>query len=172
MTLDLKGYIRTVPDFPQKGVLFRDISPLLADPNAWHTAIDRLAERVRTYQPNILMGLDARGFLVAAPLAYKLGIGFCMARKPGKLPWETVQQTYTLEYGKNALEISKDTLQKGQNVLICDDLLATGGTANAAKQLIEKCGAKPIALACLIELEELSGRKVLGDLAVEALMAY
>lgn len=170
--MNFKDYIRDVPDFPRPGIVFRDISPLLADPEAWQAAVNALAEIVEEVKPDMLAGIDARGFLLAAPLAYKLGIGFSMVRKKGKLPWETIDHTYELEYGNDHIELHADAFKKGAKVLICDDLLATGGTAAATKVLIEKCGAEPVGLLCLIELEGLGGREKLDDLPVKALMHY
>lgn len=170
--MDLKDFIRDVPDFPKAGVMFRDISPLLANPAAWRQAIDALAERIAPYKPDALAGIDARGFLLAAPLAYKMGIGFTMVRKRGKLPWKTVDHTYELEYGSDTLELHADAFTAGQRVVVCDDLLATGGTAEAAVQLIKKCNGVPVALACLMGLRGLGGAKKLAPLPVEALLSY
>ena len=170
--MDLKQFIRDVPDFPKEGIMFRDISPLLADPKAWQYAIDQMAERVAAHKPDMLAGIDARGFLLAAPLAYKMGIGYAMVRKKGKLPWQTIDYTYELEYGNDHIELHADAFPKGSKVVICDDLLATGGTAGATQILIDKCGASPVALACLIELQGLGGREKLGGLPVETLLTY
>lgn len=170
--MDLKQFIRDVPDFPKEGIMFRDISPLLADPKAWQYAVDQMAERIAYYKPDMLAGIDARGFLLAAPLAYKMGIGYAMVRKKGKLPWQTIDYTYELEYGNDHIELHADAFPKGSRVVVCDDLLATGGTAGATQILIDKCGASPVALACLIELEGLGGREKLGGLPVEALLKY
>ena len=149
--MDLKQFIRDVPDFPKEGIMFRDISPLLADPKAWSHALDQMAERIAPYKPDMLAGIDARGFLLAAPLADRMGIGFAMVRKKGKLPWQTIDYTYELEYGNDHIELHADAFPKGARVVICDDLLATGGTAGATQILIDKCGASPVALACLID---------------------
>lgn len=170
--LNLKDYIRDVPDFPKPGILFRDISPLLADGTAWRAAIDQMCELIAPYKPDVLAGIDARGFLVAAPVAYKMGIGFTMVRKSGKLPWHTVDQTYDLEYGQDHIQLHADAFEKGQRVVICDDLLATGGTAAAAKSLVTACGGTPVALACLIELAGLNGRDRLGEMPVASLLTY
>lgn len=169
--LDLKTLIRDVPDFPKPGIMFRDISPLLAHSQGWAQAIDTLAGQVAALKPDFLAGIDARGFLVAAPLAYKLGVGFCMVRKKGKLPWKTVQHTYDLEYGSDRIELNADAFPAGARVLICDDLLATGGTADAACTLVRKIGGQPIGLACLIELEGLGGRARVG-VPVHPLLTY
>ncbi|MBI1362656.1 MAG: adenine phosphoribosyltransferase [Proteobacteria bacterium] len=167
----LKKLIRDVPNFPKEGILFRDISPLLADGEGWRKAVDEMAERVAKYKPDMLAGIDARGFLVAAPVAYKLGIGFAMVRKKGKLPWKTVEHTYELEYGSDTLQLNADAFAQGQRVVICDDLLATGGTAGAAVELVRKTGGNPVALACLIELAGLGGAAKLG-IPSESLLVY
>ena len=171
MTINLKTLIRDVPDFPKPGILFRDISPLLADPKGWAQAVDEMAERIAGYKPDMLAGIDARGFLVAAPVACKLGIGFTMVRKKGKLPWKTVEHTYELEYGSDTLQLNADAFEGGQRVVICDDLLATGGTAAAAVELVRKTGGDPVALACLIELADLGG-KVKVHIPTESLLIY
>lgn len=170
--MDLKDYIRDVPDFPKPGILFRDISPLLATPDAWQKAVNELCIRVARHKPDVLVGIDARGFLVAAPVAYRLGVGFSMLRKKGKLPWKTVERTYELEYGTDTLQLNADAIKPGQRVVICDDLLATGGTAEAAIKLVQDCGGKPVALACLIELADLNGRTRLADVEVNSLLVY
>ena len=170
--MDFKNFIRDVPDFPKEGIVFRDISPLLGHAQAWQAAVDDLTQKATSFKPDMLVGIDARGFLVAAPLAYQLGLGFSMVRKKGKLPWHTVDHTYALEYGNDQIELHADAFKKGAKVLICDDLLATGGTAAAAKKLIEKCDAQPVGLLCLIELQGLGGREKLDGLPVESLMTY
>lgn len=170
--MDFKSYIRDVPDFPKKGIVFRDISPLLENPEAWRAAVDSLTEKAGVFKPDMLAGIDARGFLLAAPLSYAMNTGFSMVRKKGKLPWETIDHTYDLEYGSDQVELHADAFNKGARILICDDLLATGGTAAATKTLIEKTGAEPVGLLCLIELQGLGGREALGGLPVSALMTY
>ena len=170
--MDLKQFIRDVPDFPKPGILFRDISPLLENGEAWQTAVNHMAMRVARHRADVLAGIDARGFLVAAPIAYKLGIGFTMVRKKGKLPWQKVSHTYELEYGSDTLELHEGAFKPGQRVVVCDDLLATGGTAGATLDLVRKCGGEPVAFACLIELADLKGREKLGGLPVEALLTY
>ena len=170
--MDLKDHIRGIPDFPKPGILFYDISTLLANPDAWQVAMGRMAKMVSKQQPDILAGLDARGFLVAAPLALKLGLGFTMVRKKGKLPGETIQYEYDLEYGSNTVEIQTDCVQPGQKVMILDDLLATGGTMEAAIKLFEEAGAEVVGTACMIELTFLNGRERLGDIPCEVLMQY
>lgn len=170
--MNLKDHIRGIPDFPKEGILFYDISTLLAHPDAWQVAMGRLAKIVSRHQPDILAGLDARGFLVAAPLALKLGLGFTMVRKKGKLPGETLSYNYDLEYGSNTVEIQKDCIQPGQRVVILDDLLATGGTLNAAVNLFKQAGAEVVGTACMIELSFLNGREQLGDIPCDCLVSY
>lgn len=170
--MDIKDHIRGIPDFPKPGILFYDISTLLAEPDAWQVAMGRMANMVGRYNPDILAGIDARGFLVAAPLALKLGCGFTMVRKKGKLPGETIAYDYDLEYGSDTIEIQADAIKPGQRVVILDDLLATGGTLEAAVNLFKNVGADVVATACLIELTFLNGRKRLGDIPFEALVTY
>ncbi len=169
--MDLKDHIRTIPDFPKPGILFYDISTLLMHPAAWQTTVQRLAEAVRPHKPHLLAGIESRGFLVAAPLALELGIGFVMIRKQGKLPGATVPFTYDLEYGSDTIEIHADAVEPGQRVVILDDLLATGGTMNATAQLLRKCGAEVCAAACIIELTFLAGRSRV-DIPITTLIAY
>jgi len=169
--MNLKDHIRAVPDFPKPGILFYDISTLLRHPDAWQVAMGRLASAVRSYQPDILAGIESRGFLLAAPLALKLGCGFVMIRKPGKLPGPTIGLDYGLEYGTDRIEIQEDAVRPGQRVVIVDDLLATGGTMAAGIELLGRVGAVVPAAAVLIELTFLGGRERLS-VPVEALMAY
>lgn len=169
--MDLKDHIRHVPDFPKPGILFYDISTLLADADAWQVAMGRLARIVRGFQPDLLVGIESRGFLVAAPLALKLGCGFVMVRKKGKLPGRTIPFEYDLEYGTDIVEIQEDAIQKGQRVVVLDDLLATGGTLGASIGLLRGVGADVVGAACLIELTFLNGRNRL-DVPFEALVAY
>jgi adenine phosphoribosyltransferase len=156
--MDLKQHIRAIPDFPKPGIRFYDISTLLAHPKAWHATVERLAEAVRPHRPDLLVGIESRGFLVAAPLAYTLGSGFAMVRKKGKLPGKTVSYTYDLEYGSDTIEVQEDAIEPGQRVVILDDLLATGGTMQAAIELVRRQGGTPTAGACIIELAFLNGR--------------
>ena len=169
--MDLKDHIRSIPDFPKPGILFYDISTLLAHPKAWHTAIERLADLIRPHKPDVLAGIESRGFLLAAPLAVALGTGFVMLRKQGKLPGITVRHTYALEYGTDTIEIQADAIDKGKRVVLVDDLLATGGTMAAAITLLEQVGAVVPSAACIIELTFLEGRKRLSA-PVEALLQY
>ena len=170
-TIDLKKHIRSIPDFPKPGILFYDISTLLAHAKARHTTIERIADAVRPYKPDVLAGIESRGFLIAAPLAVALGTGFVMLRKQGKLPGITVRHTYALEYGTDTIEIQADAVTKGTRVVLVDDLLATGGTMSAAVTLLEQVGAVVPAAACIIELSFLEGRKRL-KVPVEALLEY
>ena len=169
--IDLKQHIRSIPDFPKSGILFYDISTLLAHAKAWHVAIERMTEVIRPYKPDLLAGIESRGFLVAAPLALALGTGFVMLRKKGKLPGLTVRHTYALEYGTDTIEIQHDAIKKGQRVVLVDDLLATGGTMAAAITLLRQIGAVVPAAACIIELDFLEGRKRL-DVPVASLLNY
>ncbi len=170
--MDLKDHIRAIPDFPKEGILFYDISTLLAHADAWQVALGRMAKMVGQYQPDILAGIESRGFLVAAPLASRLGLGFTMIRKKGKLPGDTIGHEYDLEYGTDTIEIQSDAIEKGQRVVILDDLLATGGTMAASVELLKKVGAEVVGSACIIELAFLNGREKLNDVPFDALMAY
>lgn len=167
--MNLRDHIRTIPDFPKPGILFYDISPLLAHAGAWQATMDKLAEVVTPHRPDLLAGIESRGFLIAAPLALRLGLGFIMVRKQGKLPGETVPFTYDLEYGTDTIEIQADAVEPGQKVVLIDDLLATGGTMAAATELLRSSGARVMGGACLIELEFLEGRKRL-DIPLSALL--
>jgi adenine phosphoribosyltransferase len=169
--MDLKQHIRAVPDFPKPGILFYDISTLLAHPDAWQVALGRLSRIVSAYQPDVLAGIESRGFLVAAPLAAKLGIGFCMVRKPGKLPGEVISHEYELEYGSDTIQIQSDAIAPGQRVVVLDDLLATGGTLGASLALFDKVGARVVGAACIIELTFLGGREKVG-VPFDALIQY
>jgi adenine phosphoribosyltransferase len=169
--MDLKDHIRAVPDFPIPGILFYDISTLLADAEAWQVALSRMAKIVSKYQPDMLAGIESRGFLVAAPLASRLGLGFTMVRKKGKLPGKTVAHEYALEYGTDTIEIQDDCVKPGQRVVILDDLLATGGTLAASVDLFNKVGAEVVGTTCIIELTFLGGRKKL-DVPFDALASY
>ena len=168
---DLKKHIRSIPDFPKPGILFYDISTLLAHAKAWHATIERMADAIRPYKPDVLAGVESRGFLLAAPLALALGTGFVMLRKQGKLPGTTVRHTYALEYGTDTIEIQQDAIKKGARVALIDDLLATGGTMAAAVTLLENVGGIVPVAACVIELTFLDGRKRL-KVPVETLLKY
>ncbi len=169
--MDLKQHIRGIADFPKPGILFYDISTLLRHADAWQVAMGRLAKAVAPARPDLLAGVESRGFLMAAPLASKLGCGFLMLRKPGKLPGRTVSLEYELEYGSDSLHIQADAIEPGQRVVVVDDLLATGGTLAAAVALLRKVGADVVAAAVIIELLSLHGRDRLG-VPVSALVAY
>lgn len=169
--MDLKDHMRSFPDFPKPGVLFYDISSLLAHPDAWQVAMGRLARQVLRHHPDILAGIESRGFLAAAPLALKLGCGFIMVRKQGKLPGPTIPHEYDLEYGTDVIEIQEDAVEPGQRVVILDDLLATGGTLAASVELLRKVGAEVVGAACIIELAFLGGRSKL-DIPFTSLICY
>jgi adenine phosphoribosyltransferase len=169
--MNLKDHIRGVPDFPKPGILFYDISTLLRHADAWQVAMGRMARTVSAYQPDLLAGIESRGFLLAAPLALKLGCGFVMLRKRGKLPWTTIGLDYALEYGSDRIEIQADAVIPGQRVVVVDDLLATGGTMSAGIELLRQVGAEVPAAVALIELTFLGGRERL-DVPFDSLVAY
>ncbi|MHB1206058.1 MAG: adenine phosphoribosyltransferase [Rhodospirillaceae bacterium] len=169
--MDLKKHIRQIPDFPKPGINFFDISTLIRHAEAWRTTIDRMADMVRPWKPDMLAAIDARGFLVAAPLAIPLGCGTIMIRKSGKLPGKVRSHSYGLEYGTDVVEIQHDAVEPGQRVVIIDDLLATGGTIAAAAALLRGSGANVVGAACLIELSFLKARAKL-DMPFAALVTY
>jgi len=170
--LDFKDYIRVIPDFPQPGIRFKDITTLLKDPVAYKAAIDELKALVKHLDIDLIAGPEARGFVIGAPLALALGVGFVPIRKSGKLPGETVEAAYDLEYGKDRLAVHKDAIKPGQKVLIADDLLATGGTIATTINLIKQLGGEVIGAAFLIELGYLDGRTKLGDIEINSLVTY
>lgn len=170
--MDLKSLIRDVPDFPKKGIVFKDITTLTKDPAGLRAAVDAIADRYSTSKIDAVVGIESRGFVFGAAVAYKLGVGFVPARKPGKLPAETVSAEYELEYGTDAIEIHRDAIERGQRILIVDDLLATGGTAAAAVELVEKLGGQIVATAFLVDLTFLNGRAKLGGHEVFSLIEY
>jgi adenine phosphoribosyltransferase len=170
--VDLEAKIRDIPDFPKQGIVFKDIMPLLADPEALHETVERLAEFAGPREPDVVLGAEARGFILGAALAYRLGCGFVAARKPGKLPWRTISAKYALEYGFDALELHADAISDGARVLVHDDLLATGGTAKAKIDLVEQLGGTVVGLAFVIELEFLNGREKLEGYDVFSLVRY
>ncbi len=172
MAEDLKDHIRSIPDFPKKGIIFRDITTLLSNGPIFKQAIDRLASNYKNHGIQKVIGIESRGFLTAAPLAYLLNAGFVPVRKRGKLPHKTNSVTYELEYGVDTLEMHHDGIEPGEKVLIADDLLATGGTAKATCELVEKSGGIVQGLAFLIELAELGGRKKLAPRSVLSLVTY
>ena len=169
--MNIKDHIRSVPDFPKPGILFYDISTLLAHAGAWRETVRQLTESLAPARPDLLVGIESRGFLVAAPLALALGCGFVMVRKRGKLPGGTVPFTYDLEYGTDTIEIQTDAVEAGQKVVVLDDLLATGGTMAAAVALCRKVGADVLSAACIIELTFLGGRDRL-DVPFDSVVAY
>ena len=170
--MEFKQFVRDVPDFPQAGVLFKDITPLLDNAQAFSRAIDAMAEPALALHPTHVLGLESRGFIFGSALAHKLGLGFVPARKPGKLPMPTFFETYASEYGESSLHIHQDAFKEGDRVLICDDVLATGGTAGAARRIIEHTGAHPVALTLFIELGFLKGRELLKGLPVFSVLTY
>jgi adenine phosphoribosyltransferase len=169
---DLKKLIREVPDYPKPGILFYDVTTLLKDKEGFHLLIDRLCGHYANRHIDVVAGIEARGFIFAPALAYRLGAGFVPVRKPKKLPSRTVQISYALEYGTDTLEIHEDAIQRGQRVLVCDDLLATGGTAAAAVELVRKLGGQVDGAAFAVELSFLNGRAKLPGLDVFSLMQY
>ena len=170
--MDLKSRIREIPDFPVKGVLFRDITTLLKDPPAFRAAINTLVDRYRDTRIDVIASIESRGHILAAPLAYELGAGFVPIRKMGKLPADKINVSYLLEYGAETLEMHTDAITPGQRVLIVDDLIATGGSASAATQLVERLGGEVVGLAFLIELVDLGGRAHLPNYDVYAVLQY
>ena len=173
MTLDLAKYVRDIPDFPKPGIVFKDITPIMADAAALDEAVRRLADAARQHGPvDVVIAAEARGFLLGPAVARELGAGFVLARKPGKLPWETVRAEYLLEYGSDALELHSDAIAEGARVLVHDDLLATGGTARALCSLVEQSGGTVLGCVFLIELGFLPGRTRLEGYDVHALLEY
>ena len=170
--MDLKTLIRDIPDFPKPGILFRDITTLLRDPKGLQYSTDALAEQVGALDPEYIVGMESRGFIFGAALAYKLGIGFIPVRKPGKLPADVHSVEYALEYGTDKLEIHRDAVVPNSRVAIVDDLIATGGTAVATAQLIQEVGGKLVGCAFVIELDALGGRSRLPDVPIIALVHY
>jgi adenine phosphoribosyltransferase len=168
----LKARIRDVPDFPEPGIVFKDIMPLLGDPVCLHEVTDLIADWAEPRKPDVILGAEARGFILGATVAYKLGCGFVAARRPGKLPWKTVSASYALEYGENSLELHADAIASGQRVLVHDDVLATGGTAKAICDLAEQLGGEIVGVAFVIELDFLEGRKQLEGHDVQSLIHY
>ncbi|MGI5990437.1 MAG: adenine phosphoribosyltransferase [Lachnospiraceae bacterium] len=168
----LEDYIRTIPDFPKKGIMFRDITTVLKDPDGLKLSIDEMTKLIGDTDFDVIVGSESRGFIFGVPIAYNLHKAFVPVRKPGKLPAETVSQSYNLEYGTATIEIHKDAIKPGQKVVIVDDLIATGGTAQAAIKLVEKLGGKVVKCVFLIELAGLEGRKLLDGYDVEAAVTY
>lgn len=170
--MDLKACIRTVPDWPAEGVRFRDITTLLQDPRAFKAAIDKFHERYREMRIDKIVGIDARGLIFGAALAYLLEVGFVPVRKKGKLPFDTIAQSYSLEYGEDQLEMHSDAIAQGEKVLIMDDLLATGGTIEASIKLVEKLGGKVLECAFVIDLPELKGRENIKEYSIFTLCEF
>lgn len=173
MNLDeIKALVRTVPDFPKEGILFRDITPVLRDPAALRAVVEHMKELCSGRKVDVVVGIESRGFMFGVPLALALGAGFVPVRKLGKLPSEVVQAEYALEYGTNTVEMHRDALQPGERAVVVDDLIATGGTAGAAIQLIEQLGGEVVNLLFFIELADLKGRECLGGYEVHSLISY
>ncbi len=170
--MNLDDYIASIPDYPIEGVLFRDVTPLMGDGEAFHYACSKFVEFAKEIGAEVIVGPESRGFIFGCPVAYDLGIGFVPARKPNKLPRETVSYEYALEYGTNTMEMHKDAIKPGQKVLVIDDLLATGGTIIAANKLVESLGGEVVGCAFLIELEDLKGREKLEGYNVLSLLKY
>lgn len=172
MTMELKEIIRNVPDFPKKGIVFRDITPLIGDKEAFRRVIDEFTRRYKDKKIDYIVSVESRGFIFGSALAYVIGAGLVPVRKKGKLPHETHEVTYDLEYGQDTLEIHKDAIEKGKNVLVVDDLLATGGTTCATIDLVNKLGGKVLEVAFVIELEFLKGRNKIKGVPVFSLVKY
>jgi adenine phosphoribosyltransferase len=170
--LDLRDRVRDVPDFPKPGIVFKDLMPLVADPVYFRETIDRLEELAKPRRPDIILGAEARGFIFGGALADRIGCGFVPARKPGKLPWKTVEATYDLEYGQDRLQIHADAIGAGTRVIVHDDVLATGGTAKAKTELVEQLGGEVVGLLFVVELAFLNGRDKLAGYDVDALITY
>jgi adenine phosphoribosyltransferase len=168
----LTALIRDIPDFPKPGIRYKDITPLLSDPSGLSLAVELMANPWRDHRPDLVVGAESRGFIFGTALAQSLSCGFVPVRKPGKLPYETVSVDYELEYGTDTLEMHKDAIKPGQKVLLVDDLIATGGTAKAACDLIQRLGGEVLGLVVLIELEDLNGRDLLGPIEVHSLLRY
>ena len=169
---DLSKFIRTIPDYPKPGILFRDITPLLRNAPVFNAVIEVYANHYKDEGIDLIAGPEARGFIFASALAYRMGAGFVPIRKKGKLPYDTYEVTYGLEYGDDTLTIHQDAISKGDRVLLCDDLLATGGTLAATIELVEKLGGDLVGIALLIELTELNGREKLGDLPIFSIFEF
>lgn len=170
--MELKDYIRSIQDYPKEGILFRDITTLLKDKDAFKLAIDKMAEQVKDKKVDLIVGAESRGFLIGSALAYKMNCGFIPVRKKGKLPYKTILEEYALEYGTDTLYMHEDAIKKGDNVLVVDDLIATGGTALAMIKMVEKLGGNVIGSSFLIELEELNGRKEIEKYPINILIKY
>ena len=170
--MELKDFIVDVPNYPKEGILFKDITPLLKDGKAFDVATTELANFAKEVGANLVVGPESRGFIFGCPVANKIGVGFVPIRKPGKLPRKTIEEKYDLEYGSNTLAIHEDAIKPGDKVIIIDDLLATGGTLEAAIKLIKRCGAECVGIGCVIELKDLNGRNKLNNVNVKCLISY
>lgn len=170
--MDLEKYIRVIEGFPQEGISFKDVTTLLKDGEVFRYTIKAMVDKLKNFNPDLIIGPEARGFIFGAPIAYELGIGFVPVRKPGKLPAETIKYEYELEYGTDVLEIHKDAIKKGDRVAIIDDLLATGGTILSAVRMVEMLGGEVIHIGFLIELEDLMGRKSLSNYNISSIIKY
>ncbi len=170
--MDLREYIRDVPDFPKEGIIFKDITTLISNGDAFKYAVDKMIEPFKEESIDRIIGIESRGFLFGGAMAYIIGTGVNIARKPGKLPWKTIREEYSLEYGTNALEIHMDAVKEGEKILIVDDLLATGGTALAVAKLVERLGGSVMGISFLIELTFLNGRKKLEGYKVHSVVEY
>ena len=170
--MNLKDYIKDVPNYPKEGILFKDITPLLQDGEAFNHAVELLAEFAKECGATVVMGPESRGFIFGCPVATKMGVGFVPIRKPGKLPRRTIDESYDLEYGSNTLSIHEDAIKEGDKVIIIDDLLATGGTLEAAVKLVNRCNAEVVGIGCVIELKDLNGKEKIKDINVKCLISY
>ena len=168
----LAALVRDIPDFPRPGITFKDVTPLLADPDAFRAAVDGIADRFADMAVHRVLGVEARGFILAAPIAYRFGAGFTPVRKAGKLPWQVEAEEYELEYGTDLLEIHKDAIEPGERILVVDDILATGGTAAATVRLVERLGAEVVGLGFVLELAFLDGRSRLPGRTIVSLVSY
>lgn len=170
--MELKEYIRSIPDFPMEGILFRDITTLLRDKDAYRELVEQLCESLKGLEVDLIIGPEARGFVLGSAVAYAIGAGFIVARKPGKLPYKTIRYSYGLEYGTDVLEVHEDAITPGQKVVVVDDLLATGGTALATIKLVEQSGGEVVAARFAIELADMDGRALLKDYDVQTIMSF
>lgn len=169
---NLKDYVRTIPNFPEEGVMFRDVTTVLQDPEGLKLAIDGMQEKIENLEFDVIVGAESRGFLFGMPLAYNLNKAFVPVRKKGKLPAETISESYNLEYGQATLEIHKDAIKPGQKIVIVDDLIATGGTLEAIIKLVERLGGEVVRICCLIDLPELGGKEKIKDYKVDTVIAF
>ncbi len=168
----VEDYVRTIPDYPKPGIMFRDITSVVQDPDGLKLAIDGMSEKIKDIDFDLIVGTESRGFVIGVPIAYNLGKGFVMVRKKGKLPSETIEQSYDLEYGQAAIEVHKDAIKKGQKVVIVDDLMATGGTVEAVIKLVERLGGEVVHICFLLELAGLKGRERLKGYDVSSVVVY